>query len=90
MEFTTRAQFYPDGARKMEAMVTYGDLFDYVIDRLDSRSCDHTVRFVKDFADLHALDFDKLAETLEHAGGYCDCQVVLNAMSRIAEDRPIQ
>ena len=74
----------------MGAMVTYGDLFDFVIGRLDSASCDHSVRFVKDFADLHSLDFDRLAETLEHEGGYCDCEVVLNVMSRIAGDRPIQ
>lgn len=40
--------------------------------------CDHTHRFTRQWAERESVDWDDLLDVLEHNGGFCDCEVVLN------------
>lgn len=67
-------------------MPTYGDLFDYLTSRPEGeepRTCDHTLRFTKQFAEAHDLCFEDLSRILGEMYGYCDCEVLMNAAFRI-------
>jgi hypothetical protein len=68
-------------------MKTYGELFDHVMDYLGG--CDNTVLHTMEFALMHELDFKSLARRLRHHGGYCDCEVFLNAARTIDDDELI-
>ncbi len=71
------------------AMVKYRELFDYMYKRLaDGEQCDNTLRLTKRFAEQHDLSFGELSQVLEGMGGYCDCEVLMNAADGIpAQDR---
>ena len=59
--------------------VTYDNLFTYLEEKLAKETCDHSLRHTRAFARRHGLPFDELRDEVEHRGGYCDCEVFLNA-----------
>jgi hypothetical protein len=68
------------------AAVTYQQLFEYLGKRLAAgEPCDNTLRLTQEFAIRHGLSFGELSQTLEGLGGYCDCEVLLNAQDRIPD-----
>jgi hypothetical protein len=72
-------------------MTTFGELFDYLNNKLSAgENCDNTLRLTKAFAKQQRLDVDELTEELERCGGFCDCEVLLNAMMLIPCDRHIE
>lgn len=65
-------------------MTTYGKLFRYLKQEFaKGDECDNTLRLTKLFAEQHKLSFAELSEVLMGMGGYCDCEVLLNAAFRI-------
>ena len=70
---------------------TYGNLFTYLCHRRfdNGIECDGTLRLTQEFAEKHGLFFEHLAQVLGDMGGYCDCEVLLNAEPRIAADQVI-
>ncbi len=67
----------------------YDDLFNDLHDKLSHGSCDHTLRHAKAFAEVHGLHFGELSDVLQDMGGYCDCEVLINAAGRIDGDEEI-
>jgi hypothetical protein len=47
--------------------------------------CDGELKFTKMFCEENNLDFDKVKATLNTFGGYCDCEVLFNAVSHLEE-----
>jgi hypothetical protein len=70
-------------------MPTYDELFQHILKQLSKKTCDHTLRYTKAFAEKHGLDFADLKDRLSYAGGYCDCEVLLNAEDNIFGDEVI-
>ena len=68
-------------------MIRYRDLFNYLDDTLTRWSCPNYLYWTKKFCDEHQLVFDAVKTILEDYGGFCDCEVILNAPEDIAEDR---
>ena len=60
------------------ASIQIENLKTYIDKKLDSSSCDHSLRFAKDWADSNKFDFNDLIDILEENGGFCDCEVVMN------------
>ncbi len=54
-------------------------LLHHVEERVAEEGCDHTLRFAEEWAAEHGHDWRRLCEALGDAGGYCDCEVLLNA-----------
>lgn len=50
----------------------------FIEKKLDSSTCDHSLRFAKTWADSNSVDFNDLIDILEENGGFCDCEVVMN------------
>ncbi len=74
----------------MQTKKTYGKLFRYLSTHLASGiGCDRTFLLTQEFAEKHGLPFEHLAQVLGDMGGYCDCEVLLNAAPRIAEGQVI-
>jgi len=68
----------------------YKHLFDYVTRQMMSgRGCDNTLRLTQEFAEMHDLSFGELSQILGEMDGYCDCEVLLNAVGRIPDDEVI-
>ena len=51
----------------------------FVVRMLDEFGCDNTLRFAARFRDLRAPRAKALERRLGGIGGYCDCEVLLNA-----------
>jgi hypothetical protein len=58
------------------------DLFDYIETRLESESCNHSLRFAMQFMMEKRLDFPKVTGWLNNNGGYCDCKVMEEITSK--------
>ncbi len=54
------------------------NLKTYIDKKFDSSSCDHSLRFAKEWADSNKFDFNDLIDILEENGGFCDCEVIMN------------
>lgn len=54
------------------------DLLTYVEAEVEIAGCDHSLRATRAWAVANEIDPEVLAKSLEHFGGYCDCEVVLN------------
>jgi hypothetical protein len=54
-------------------------LFDMLDEELPRVGCDHTLRLVSQWCDLHAVPFAKVESWLRDNGGYCDCEALANA-----------
>ena len=69
-------------ATAREAMVLdeeqLNNLLDFLDERLPANGCDHSLRLSREWAASNAVDADMLALSLEHFGGFCDCEVVAN------------
>ena len=65
-------------ARMILDRETLDDLLDHVEAALEDEPCDHSLRHTRSWALAHAVDVDRLKASLEHFGGYCDCEVTLN------------
>jgi hypothetical protein len=61
----------------------FADLFAYLHSTLRRHPCDHTLKHTQEFARANHLYFGELSQMLEDCGGYCDCEVLLNAARRI-------
>lgn len=55
------------------------ELFDCVDERLAESSCDHTFRHTLSFLETHHINPEPVMAWLQQAGGYCDCEVIMNA-----------
>lgn len=51
----------------------------YVARMLDAWGCDNTLRFAERFRQLRAPRASALLRRFGQAGGYCDCEIFLNA-----------
>jgi Protein of unknown function (DUF2695) len=54
------------------------DLLDYLDDHLAEAGCDHTLRFTEAWANERGIESSTLVRSVQHFGGYCDCEVVAN------------
>jgi Protein of unknown function (DUF2695) len=53
-------------------------LLDHLDQQLPGAGCDHTLRLTRRWATDHEIDGERLAESLSHFGGGCDCEVLAN------------
>jgi len=53
-------------------------LLGYLNTELADEECDHTLRLTRAWAAQRSIDQDALAASVEHFGGYCDCEVLAN------------
>ncbi len=60
------------------------DLFDFVAARLTER-CDNRLRYAREFCRANGLNESEVIEWLEDNGGYCDCEVLMNVVSRCCD-----
>ncbi len=61
-------------------------LFDAVDAGLEAAGCDHSLRITLERLNNAGHDTDKVVTWLEDNGGFCDCEVVLNARHRWEEN----
>ena len=65
-----------------EHMVLSSEQLTALLDHLDEwfprAGCDHTLRLTRAWAVDNDLDPDAVAASVEHYGGYCDCEVLAN------------
>jgi hypothetical protein len=77
-----RAYKEAERGRASEAMVLdetqLSDLLDYLDERLQHAGCDHTLRLTERWAAERRIESRGLLASLEHFGGYCDCEVLAN------------
>src|SRR5215470_20453662 len=57
-------------------------LFDFVDEELDEAECDHTLRHTLSFLERLQVSSEPVIAWLQDAGGYCDCEVLANALER--------
>lgn len=54
-------------------------LFTFLEESLDEKGCDHTRRFTELWLNDHCSDNkEQVLEEMRRAGGYCDCEVLMN------------
>lgn len=63
-------------------------LFDYVDLRLSNNECDNSLRFTREFLRRNAIDESRVIVWLEEYDGHCDCEVLNNVESVVAEAVP--
>ena len=51
----------------------------FVMGRVDSAGCDNTLRWARAYRDAVAPGDHGLERRLEAMGGYCDCEILVNA-----------
>jgi Protein of unknown function (DUF2695) len=54
------------------------DLLDYLNDHVAEEGCGHTLRFTEAWASERRIEPSALFRSVQHFGGYCDCEVVAN------------
>jgi len=62
-------------------------LFEFVETSVHKNGCDHTRRFTKKWLGSNSMSYELVFSWLESVGGFCDCEVVLNAMQHWEENR---
>jgi len=75
----------------------WDNLFDYIHKKCNLRevkgkltwTCYGDLKFVKEFCNEYNLPFEKIKKRLNAAGGYCDCEVLLNSMAEIDKNEYI-
>lgn len=55
------------------------ELLDHVEDRLRVEPCDNSLRHARRFLADHGFDVRTVTAWLNRHGGYCDCEVLMNA-----------
>ena len=77
-----RAYKNAERSRARQAMVLdeaqLSDLLDYLDERVAEEGCDHTLRLTERWAAERSVEPSNLIASLQHFGGYCDCEVVAN------------
>ena len=63
-------------------------LFDHIDLRLGEEECDGSLRLTREFLRRSSLDEDRVVAWLEEQGGHCDCEVLNNVESVVAEAVP--
>lgn len=53
-------------------------MFDFVSEKLDEGKCDHTLSFLEHLQ----VSSEPVVAWLQDAGGYCDCEVLADALER--------
>lgn len=62
-------------------------LFQFVETSVDNNGCDHTRRFSETWFVSNNIPRDPVIAWLEANGGFCDCEVIFNAMEAWEENR---
>ncbi len=61
-------------------------LFGYIVGKLgdpDSNVCNHTLHHAREWCEANGADWPAIAELLRNHGGYCDCEVLMNAAPQL-------
>lgn len=75
------AESYLHGLLEEWAVPQPGECIACYLDRaIEGSGCDGDLRFAERYRDLVAPRATALLARLESAGGYCDCEVLVNAM----------
>ena len=77
---------------------TYRDLFDHLerecnfhdINGKATWKCDGRLTMTEQYCKDHNLNFKTISDTLMFHGGYCDCEVLLNIVDSMDEDKPLE
>jgi hypothetical protein len=64
-------------------------LFKFVETSVDANGCDHSRRFTEKWLGLNKVSPESVLRWLESNGGFCDCEVIFNAMQHWRENRDI-
>jgi hypothetical protein len=75
-------QLLREFARELTHPTSGECLLCYVLRMLNEFDCDNTLRFAVAYRDLSAPRATALESRLASMGGFCDCEIFLNAMSR--------
>jgi hypothetical protein len=62
-------------------------LFEFVEASVDKEGCDHSRRFTEAWLVSNRVSRESLLSWLDSNGGFCDCEVVANAMQHWEENR---
>jgi hypothetical protein len=54
-------------------------LFDHVNKYVEIEGCDHSHRFTEQWLSNNGITTEPVLSWLEQNGGYCDCEVIMNA-----------
>jgi hypothetical protein len=68
---------------KQNAPPTYGDLYRYLIERIEKKESAEPFHLVRRWSELHGFDANGIIPILEGFGGYDDHEVLFNVMPRI-------
>jgi hypothetical protein len=52
------------------------DMFDFIEFKLEREPCNHSLRFAMEYMMKNRLNFPKVTAWLNENGGYCDCKVM--------------
>ena len=58
------------------------DMFDFIEFKLERESCNHSLRFAMQYMMENRLNFPKVTSWLNENGGYCDCKVMEEIVSK--------
>ncbi|MBX3290213.1 MAG: DUF2695 domain-containing protein [Acidobacteria bacterium] len=62
-------------------------MFDFVESSVEKHGCDHSLCFTEIWLKDNDVAQDKVIGWLEDNGGYCDCEVVFNAMDHWEQNK---
>lgn len=62
-------------------------LFEAVQAQVDENGCDHTLRFSSQWIAQHHQPQEQIVGWLKQHGGWCDCEVVANALDHWEQNR---
>jgi len=58
------------------------DMFDFIEFKLEREPCNHSLRFAMQYMMENRLNFPKVTGWLNNNGGYCDCKVMEEIVSK--------
>lgn len=58
----------------------YNSLLRYVDEMIAMQGCDNTLAHAETWARAHKVGWAKLARSLRSLGGFCDCEIGMNAV----------
>lgn len=75
-----------------KTMTTWDELFDYLEELIKfgdgkttplSATCDGTLKVTREFCKKYGLRYDVVERYVRSFGGYCDCEILLNAAEHL-------
>ena len=69
-------------------ILTVKELFDCLDEQLSDEECDGSLRLTQEFLRQRTLDETRVIDWLKEHGGHCDCEVLNNVESVVAEAVP--